>query len=357
MPIPRGNMTKALRLTLTWFSLLMWGSTCFAQASSTSPHLDVSLQGGVKSGASSEVAGLERECAAIQASIEKLTRDTNEDLKTIKGRLEMLYRFSAVGYAAPLFSSRDMDGALEAGYHSMRLLRSDHELFDRFRAKSSEILKLRRVLADKTREMDALGSGMEGHGKNILTASQEKSGLPGRAPGTEPRDSAPRVDGQDGGAPRRIAFLRKPILKPPSSGFPTLRGALPLPTSGRITNTFGAKSGGALHAGLYGNGVLIKAPKGQSVQAVYDGVVVFADWLKEYGKMMIIDHGDHYFTVVAHAEQFLKTVDEPVKRGDAIATVGSSGSTDGPKLYFEIRHFGKPVDPMEWLAVRQLSEE
>jgi septal ring factor EnvC (AmiA/AmiB activator) len=342
---------------MTWLSLLIWGSTCFAQASSSSPHLDVSLQGEIKSDVASEVAGLEGECAAIAASIEKLTRDSKDELDTIKGRLGMLYRFSAVGYAAPILSARDMEGALEAGYHSMRLLRSDHELFISFRAKGSEILKLRQVLADKTKEMDSLKSHMEGHEKSIFAARQEKSGLPGRNDDMEPHGSAPAVDGPAKGGPRRIAFLRKPILKPPSSGFPALQGALPLPTGGRITNTFGAKSGMALHAGLYGNGVLIKAPKGQSVQAVYDGVVVFAGWFKEYGKMMIIDHGDHYFTVVAHAEQFLKTVDEPVKRGDAIATVGSSGSTDGPKLYFEIRHFGKPVDPMEWLAVRQLSEE
>jgi septal ring factor EnvC (AmiA/AmiB activator) len=350
-------MAKAVKLSFTWFSLLIWGSTCFAQASSTSPHIDVSLQGEVKSGVASEVAGLERECAAIEASIEKLARDSKDELEAIKGRLGMLYRFSAVGYAAPLLSSRDMDDALEAGYLSMRLLRSDHELFARFRAKGSEILKLRGVLADKTKEMDALKSRVEGHEKSILAARQAESGLPGRDPDMETYGSAPAVDGPAQGGARKSAFLRKPILKPPSSGFPSLQGALPLPTSGRIANTFGAKSGMALHAGLYGNGVLIKAPKGQSVQAVYDGVVVFADWFKEYGKMMILDHGDHYFTVVAHAEQFLKTVDEPVKRGDAIATVGSSGSTDGPKLYFEIRHFGKPVDPMKWLAVGQLSEE
>ena len=334
-------------MPLAWISLVIWGSTCFAQASSTSPHLDVSLQGAVtkspeiseeidgghngdaaridmrlldelaaKTGTSSEVADLERDCSVLEASIDKLARDSEGELNIIKGRLGMLYRFGQMGYAAPLLSSYDMEGAMKAGYFSARLLKSDEELFTRFMAKASEIERLRGVLADKTKELDIVRSRMA-----------------------------------------KSAFMRKPILKPPTSGFSTLQGALPIPTGGRINNTYGSKSGITAHTGLYANGVLIKARKGQSVQAVYDGVVVFADWFKEYGKMMIIDHGDHYFTIVAHAEQFLKAVDERVKGGDVIATVGSSGSLDGPKLYFEIRHYGKPVDPMEWLAVGQLSEE
>jgi septal ring factor EnvC (AmiA/AmiB activator) len=343
-------MYKTLKLTLTYLGLLIWGSTCFAQASSTSLHLDVSLRNEAKGGpdpsartegphgkmaahtdrkpvepakatASSEVSSLKKECSAIETSIDSLRRDSEADLNAVKTRLGMFYRFGQMGYAAPLLSSRDLDGAMEAAYFTEKLLQRDLDLFVRFRARSSEITKLRGQLTHKTKELNVARSRLD---------ENEKAA---------------------GG------FVRKPIPAPPAGSFGGLQGALPLPTSGRITNTYGAKSGATAHASLYKNGVLVKAPRGQSIQAVCDGVVVFADWFKEYGKMMIVDHGDHYFTLIAHAEQFLKTVDEHVKSGDSIATVGSTGARDGPEVYFEIRHYGKPVDPMEWLAVGQLSEE
>ncbi len=99
------------------------------------------------------------------------------------------------------------------------------------------------------------------------------------------------------------------------------------------------------------------APKGQPVEAVFDGVVVFSDWLKEYGNVMIIDHGDHYHSLIAHAERLIKQVGDPVKRGETVATVGDTGSSRTARLYFEIRHHGKPVNPMEWLATGKSSKE
>jgi septal ring factor EnvC (AmiA/AmiB activator) len=65
---------------------------------------------------------------------------------------------------------------------------------------------------------------------------------------------------------------------------------------------------------------------------------------------MIIDHGDHYHSLIAHAERLMKGVGDPVKRGELVATVGNTGSSNTTQLYFEIRHHGKPVNPMEWLA-------
>ncbi len=76
--------------------------------------------------------------------------------------------------------------------------------------------------------------------------------------------------------------------------------------------------------------------------------MLFADWFKGYGNMMIIDHGAHYYTVYAHVEEMFKSVGEQVRAGEVIATVGDTGSLEGPRLHFEVRHHGKPVDPAEW---------
>jgi murein hydrolase activator len=78
-------------------------------------------------------------------------------------------------------------------------------------------------------------------------------------------------------------------------------------------------------------------------------MILYAGWFKGYGKMIIIDHGQHYYTVYAHAEELFKDKGDSVESGEVIATVGDSGSISGPELYFEVRHYGKPVDPLEWI--------
>lgn len=101
----------------------------------------------------------------------------------------------------------------------------------------------------------------------------------------------------------------------------------------------------------------MKAPEGEPVHAIFRGTVIFAEWLKEYGQVMIIDHGEHYCSLIAHAEQLLKQVNETVERGEVIATVGKTGALKAPGLYFEIRHHGSPVDPLEWLRADTTSKE
>ena len=97
------------------------------------------------------------------------------------------------------------------------------------------------------------------------------------------------------------------------------------------------------------NGIEIKAPVGTEIRAVLAGRVLYADWFKGFGNMVIIDHGDHIFTVSAYSSQLLKKEGDRVTQGEAIALVGSAGSLKGPCLYFEIRQNGKPQDPMQWI--------
>ena len=89
---------------------------------------------------------------------------------------------------------------------------------------------------------------------------------------------------------------------------------------------------------------------GAEVRAVLSGKVLYADWFKGFGNIVIIDHGNHTFTVSGYCSELLKRAGETVSQGDAIALVGSAGSLKGPCLYFEIRHYGKPQDPMHWIS-------
>jgi septal ring factor EnvC (AmiA/AmiB activator) len=97
------------------------------------------------------------------------------------------------------------------------------------------------------------------------------------------------------------------------------------------------------------SGIDISADRGEPVYAVFPGQVLYSSWFKGYGNMLIIDHGGHYYTVYAHVEEIFKQKGERVEDNEVIATVGDSGSLEGPGLYFEVRHHGKPLDPAKWI--------
>ncbi len=98
------------------------------------------------------------------------------------------------------------------------------------------------------------------------------------------------------------------------------------------------------------NGIEIQAAMGTEIRAVLPGKVLYADWFKGFGNIVIIDHGEHVFTVSGYCSQLLKKAGEEVAQGEAIGLVGSAGSLKGPSLYFEIRHQGKTQDPMDWIS-------
>jgi septal ring factor EnvC (AmiA/AmiB activator) len=128
-----------------------------------------------------------------------------------------------------------------------------------------------------------------------------------------------------------------------------LKGSLRLPIKGVLANRFGAQrsNGGPAWKGLF-----IRSPSGQDVRAVASGRVVFSDWLRGFGNLLIIDHGQDYLTIYGNNESVLKQVGDIVHTGDTVATVGSSGGNMESGLYFEIRHKGKAFDPLRWVSLK-----
>jgi len=128
--------------------------------------------------------------------------------------------------------------------------------------------------------------------------------------------------------------------------FELRRGHLPWPLlEGRLRASFGSSKEGSE---LSLDGVLLAANEGEEVRAVYDGRVVYADWLRGFGMLLVIDHGDGYMSLYGHNETLLKEVGEWVAAGEVIALSGNSGGRDEPVLYFAIRRNGEPLDPATW---------
>ena len=148
---------------------------------------------------------------------------------------------------------------------------------------------------------------------------------------------------------KRIANQALPNADTGEGPFRQLKGRLRLPVIGELMNRFG---GQRRDSGLSWKGLFISAKPGRDVKAVAGGRVVYADWLRGFGNLLILDHGDGYMSLYGNNESLLKQVGEETRAGDSIAATGNSGGNPDSGLYFELRFQGKPFDPIPWVTLK-----
>jgi len=146
--------------------------------------------------------------------------------------------------------------------------------------------------------------------------------------------------------PKNNATLNEPIY---TAAFLSLKGKLPLPVNGKITNIFGGKRP---DSPMLWKGLFVKAAASQPVYAVAVGRVIFADWLRGFGNLLIIDHGLGYMSLYGNNETLYKQLGDDLQAGETIAAIGNSGGNENYGLYFELRHEGIPLDPDKWIKGR-----
>ncbi len=273
-------------------------------------------------------------------------------------RLVALYKFKQMGYATPLLFARDPRSAVEAGQVASMLLTHDGEVLEDLRKRASEAGRESAALTRKREELDGMRRSKEALDREALALEGEKGRILDSIWQREDLNAiySARIEETRRGLDERTRE-RESAEQNGALAFSSRHGSLPLPAAGEIIAVRGSKVHASGRTILYNSGIIIKTARGQPVRAIHDGRVVFADWLREYGKVMIIDHGDHYHSLIAHADQFFRREGDRVRGGETIASVGNTGSLEEPKLYFEIRYRGKPIDPMQWLTVRKSSRE
>lgn len=149
---------------------------------------------------------------------------------------------------------------------------------------------------------------------------------------------------------RRAAAVRPPTG--PKSVLPP-RGALLWPADGEVVSYFGRQKHPQFNTYVERKGIEIRTAEGSDIKAVMSGQVAFADWLKGYGLVLILDHGNGFFSLYAHASRLLSKVGELVQAGQVIGETGDTGMTGDSTLYFELRQGADPVDPLAWLSKRR----
>ncbi|MFN3680785.1 MAG: murein hydrolase activator EnvC family protein, partial [Nitrospira sp.] len=164
--------------------------------------------------------------------------------------------------------------------------------------------------------------------------------------------SASRVDG----LLRELEMRRKALAMRPPASAPAAasvgRGTLPWPVEGQIISFFGRQKHPTFNTYVQRRGIEIRTKDGSPIQAVMPGTVVYADWLKGYGLVIILDHGNGFFSLYAHASKILVSVGDQVAAGQPIGETGDTGMIGENTLYFELRRGAEPIDPLQWLAKR-----
>ena len=194
----------------------------------------------------------------------------------------------------------------------------------------TDITRNRREIGRLTRDEDRLTKLIEQLAKTL--AKDRESRKERRVERIQQKEQSVETDADD-------SFVGR--------AFQTLQGKLKLPTRGELKGSFGSprEDGGVTWKGLF-----IRAEAGQTVKAVADGRVVFADWLRGFGNLLIVDHGGGYMSLYGNNETLLKQIGERAQSGETVASVGSTGGALESGVYFELRYEGKPFDPMKWVA-------
>jgi septal ring factor EnvC (AmiA/AmiB activator) len=304
-----------------------------------------------------EITALEKKIADTTRASKDLTQKIEANEQYIAKRLAALYKLSWLGKFQVLASAASLNELLQRQTAISRILAYDEKVMNQMmdNQRNLEILRSRlqahrdekgRRVEQYQKEINQLAVERTKRSKLLAYVRKEMSAQ--QAIIESLKQAARKLDEkiQNLGAGLTATAPDKNIEGKP---FRDYKGLLKMPVKGKIVSLFGKFKNTRYDVLNFRSGIEIQTERGEPIQAVYRGKILYADWFKGYGNMIIIDHGNSYYTVYAHIEEVFKTAGDVVESGEVMATVGDTGSMTGPKLYFEVRHHGKPLDPMQWL--------
>lgn len=300
---------------------------------------------------SKELRSLERERLETEKAISlqenemgRLSDQMSITQKHIQTRVSALYKISKVGPWAFLLSGENYGDFLRMSTFLYSMIDHDVRLFTTFESQLEQKTILQGKLAETQSQLEEKQKQVRLRKVEVEELEREKKRALKKV--RAKKTSFARVIQDLEAQAEELEALIKRLVKEreeasrQASGFAGLEGRLPVPVAGKI---------GKEHQSRL-RGISLKAPSGAIVRAVYSGRVVYADWFKGYGNLLIIDHGDKFHTVMGHASELLKEKNDWVETGEPVARVGSTGSLGGSSLYFEIRRGGIAVDPLDWFS-------
>ncbi len=321
---------------------------------------------------SQDLRGVELSLDRTAREIEKVSEEANRKRMEIERRLTSLYKAGEIGTLRMFFSAESFPQLAENIRYMRSILEYDKQMYNDYNKKIDQLKILKENLERDAVKKERIMSGIAEKKREIEAEKGKKTAYLGKVRQDRKSYEASLKELQANAAKLQAMITRlealsrrkasshheKPgaKLKPlaelppvPDRGFASQKGRMSLPVRGEIFESYGKHKHPEFNSFTFSKGLSISASSGTEFKAIYEGTVIFADYFKGFGNMIIVDHGGGYFSLYAHAARLTKKVGVEVARNDSLGVVGDVDSSKGSMLYFEIRHQGKPVDPAGWV--------
>jgi septal ring factor EnvC (AmiA/AmiB activator) len=300
-----------------------------------------------------KISKIKSDIKKSRETINKLNKEINEISTVLEKRLVALYKYHRRSGLRILLSSKTYNDFLRQDKLLNEIVSEDYEIIKKSlnkiedRAKQEAKLRKQKTSLENKKELYFRNTS------KIKSTKKDKLTLL--------KDTRKKKDLQISAINELKKYAKKLqnfIDKLPSDQidfkqlthkFSTMKGKLPFPVKGKIISKYGRTEHPDLHTFTFLKGIEIKSPFGMEIKSIFNGKVIYADWFKGYGNMIIINHGEQYYSLYAHAEKLFKQTGDIVKKNETVALVGDTNALNGSCLYFEIRHKGKPQNPLGWL--------
>lgn len=340
----------------------------------------------------SDLGKLDRDLHSVESSLTRTGReiaaaadDANRKKQEIMKRLSSLYKAGDVGALRIFFSSESLPRMAENSRYMKAVVEHDKKIFAEYNEKIERLRVLKKDLerdahrkerikqdvSQKKREIEQEKSKktaylvkvrndrasyeaslkeLNANAARLQTMLARLDALSRRKLSSRHTKPVTRQSVKPGVKPKQQQQqIEEPLPAVADRGFASQKGRMSMPVRGEIVETYGKHKHPDFNSYTFSKGLSISAASGTEIRSIYDGTVIFANYFKGFGNMVIVDHGGGYFSLYAHASRILKHVGAEVARNDVVATVGDVDSLRGPLLYFEIRHQTRPLDPAGWV--------
>jgi septal ring factor EnvC (AmiA/AmiB activator) len=304
-----------------------------------------------------QITRLDREMAATREKSDRLALEIEALESYAEKRLVAFYKLSRLGIAPILISGASLFDTQQRMNALGRILDQDARTWETLHSKKEHLGGLIEKITAQRQEQDLLLARCDKETSDMTQKRAQRAVLLEKIQ-TEKALALAAVQSLKRSAKEldeaiRLLKQNDAPAKHTNSGGPFLaqKGALSMPAPGDLVAFFGPyQKEGPYNVKGFRNGVNIGTRPGAPVQAVWNGQVIYSDWFKGYGNIVIIDHGAQYYTLSAQLDQIMKKVGDQVLGGETVGTVGDTATYGGPGLYFEIRHQGTPLDPVPWFG-------
>ena len=296
---------------------------------------------------------VEQEQAKLEAEQEGLKTAIRKQQSLLSSQLKSAFMAGHYDYAKMLFYQDDARTFERVITYYQYVAKARQKEIESFRSNVARLEEVNAELSEKALSLAALKDEQEGQRAVLLTRQDDRKATLKKINKTiaseNQRIASLQADEKalkDAIEAARIAAERAAREAEVSmDGLAKLKGKLAAPVKGRIRNLFGSRRQGQVSW----KGIVIDGAEGDPVASIAPGKVLYADWLRGFGLVAIVDHGEGYMSVYGHNQALLKQAGDDVRQGERIALVGRSGGQEYPNLYFEIRHKGKALNPSAWL--------